>query len=300
MGIPMGKILLFYKYVHLEYPVRVQKWQKKICDELGLTGRIILAHEGINGTVGGETSAIDQYKQLMEASEWFSGIDFKENEGDARYFPKLQIKVKSEIVHLGVDPQKLTVEQGGTHLTPEQTHTLIQNKPEDLIILDTRNTYETKIGKFVDAVIPEINNFREFPEYVDNNLELFKDKQVLMYCTGGIRCERATAYLNTKGIAKQVFQIEGGIVRYTEKYPDGFFRGKNYVFDNRIAVPITDDILATCTLCPNPSDDYHNCLNARCNKHFIACPACNVRLDGMCSETCLEIVTTGKAPRRDK
>ena len=128
----------------------------------------------------------------------------------------------------------VTAKNGGKHLTPEETHNLIAQKPNDLVILDARNDYEWRIGAFEGAIKPDIEHFRQFPKFVDDNLEQFKDKQVLMYCTGGIRCERASTYLKEKGVAKNVYQILGGIHRYAEQYPDGFFRGKNYVFDDRI------------------------------------------------------------------
>ena len=187
-------------------------------------------------------------------------------------FPKMEIKVKKEVVHLGIDPEALTINSGGDHLNPDQVHELLKNKPEDLVILDARNDYEWRIGKFENAITPEIKNFRELPEFIDENIDTFKDKQVLMYCTGGIRCERATAYLNEKNVAKKVLQIEGGIVRYCEKYPDGFFRGKNYVFDRRVAVKINDDILTHCDLCNATCDEYTNCINAECNEHYIHAP----------------------------
>ncbi len=294
----MGKILLYYKYVSIPKPSGIREWQHKICTDLGLRGRIIIAQEGINGTVGGDDQSIDRYLAIMRQHELFKDIDFKESFGGANCFNNLQIRVKPEVVHLGLDPLEITAEQGGTHLNPDQVHELIANKPSDLVILDARNTIESRIGKFVDAVTPEITNFRELPTYIDTNLDQFKDKQVLMYCTGGIRCERATAYLKSKGVAKEVFQIEGGIVRYTEKYPDGFFRGKNYVFDNRVAMPINSDILSLCSICPASCDEYTNCINARCNKHFIACPSCITQFNNTCGQQCHDLVASNSVPRR--
>lgn len=294
----MGNILLFYKYVDIQYPKRILKWQRQICTDLNLTGRILIGHEGINGTVGGETDAIERYKAIMNANPLFTDIDFKESPGDASYFPKMEIKVKNEVVHLGVDPEKLTIKDGGEHLEPDQVHELLKSKPDDLVILDTRNNYEWKIGKFTDAITPDIDNFRALPEYIDSHLEQFKDKQVLMYCTGGIRCERATAYLNQKQVAKKVFQIKGGIVRYCEKYPEGFFRGKNYVFDRRVAVKINDDVLSNCDLCNTPCDEYTNCINASCNAHYIACSDCMENYNNCCSPACKKLVDENKVKTR--
>lgn len=294
----MEKLTLFYKYVHIQYPKQILKWQTKICQDLGLKGRIILAHEGINGTVAGIPEHVDMYIKLMLEHPLFGGIDFKNTIGNEPFFPRLRIVIKNEIVHLGINPESLTTEQGGKHLTPHQTHELLKENPQDLVILDTRNDYEYRIGTFKNAILPDIKHFREFPDYIEKNLESFKNKQVLMFCTGGVRCERATAVLNVKGVAKEVYQIEGGIQRYTEQFPDGYFRGKNYVFDNRIAVRVNDDILSTCDLCPTPCDDYNNCLNASCNKHHISCQTCRQTYKGTCSKECMELIEQGKVKKR--
>jgi len=293
-----GKILLFYKYISIEYPKQILKWQERLCTELGLKGRIILAHEGINATLGGEAANINRYKAAMEKHPLFDSIDFKESDGAADYFPRLRVVIKNEIVHLGLDPALVKAENGGTHLSPAQAHQMMQEKAENLVILDCRNTYETTIGTFIDAVRPDTKYFREFPGYVDTNADIFKGKQVLMACTGGIRCERASAYLKSKDIADQVYQIEGGIHRYVEQFPNGFFRGKNYVFDARVAVPVNNDVLGQCALCQVAHDEYANCLNASCNKHFICCPACLETYKNSCSTLCLELLAANKVAMR--
>lgn len=293
----MGKVLLFYKYTTFEYPKRILKWQTKLCNELGLTGRIIIAQEGINGTLGGSDSATERYKQIMSKHPLLGDMDIKESTGNANCFPRLRIVIKNEIVHLGL-PHKAQIANTGVHLTPGQTHTLLTNKPDDLIILDTRNAHESAIGAFKDALKADITYFREFPDYIDKHLDTFKDKQVLMYCTGGIRCERATAYLKEKGVAKEVYQIKGGIHRYVEEYPDGHFRGKNYVFDGRIAVPVTEDILSNCSLCNVACDNYNNCLNAACNKHYIVCQTCLEQYHQCCSAACKELIVLQKVKPR--
>lgn len=294
----MSKIILFYKYVKLESPKRVLKWQKKIGEELGLKGRIILAHEGINATLGGSIANLERYKEIMNASPEFGGIDFKESEGGAESFPRLRIVVKDEIVNFQADPVATDLKNTGIHLTPTQVHELLTDKPENLVILDGRNFYEARIGKFTDAIVPEIAHFRDFPKYIDEHADEFKDKQVLMYCTGGIRCERASAYLKSKGVAQEVYQILGGIHRYVEQYPDGFFRGKNYVFDNRVAVKINDDVLGRCDVCDVACDEFTNCLNASCNKHFIGCELCIKKLENTCSPKCMELVATAVVKKR--
>jgi len=294
----MNKIILFYKYIAITYPKQIMKWQQQIGKELDLTGRVLISHEGINGTLGGSQENINHYMRLMSAHELFGTIDFKESEGGPECFPRLMIKVKDEAVSLGINPDDLTTKSTGIHLTPDETHNLISQNPQDLLIFDARNDYEWHIGKFNNAVTPAIQNFRELPKYIDENLDKFKDKQVLMYCTGGIRCERASAYLNVKNVAKKIYQMDGGIVRYAEKYPDGFFRGKYYVFDARIALKINDDILGSCAICKKSCDDYYNCLNAKCNKHFIGCHECIEQLNKTCGQECQKLLAENKAPLR--
>lgn len=294
----MNTIILFYKYVSIISTNEILKWQKNICKQLGLKGRIIIANEGINGTLGGSTTHIQAYKDAMQAHALFADIDFKESKSKADHFPRLRIIVKKEVVYLGLDPQKIRADQGGIHLEPAQAHSLIAQQPDDLVIVDCRNQVESAIGAFQGALKPHVNTFREFPAYVDKHLDTFKDKQVLMYCTGGIRCERASAYIKSKGISKQVYQIKGGIARYVEQFPAGYFKGKNYVFDGRTALKITDDILGSCYICKQPADEYTNCLRAACNLHFIDCSQCSITYGNTCSSKCYDLITNHNAPKR--
>lgn len=292
------QILLYYKYVTIEYPERIRKWQLKLCQDLGLRGRILIAQEGINATVGGTLEALDQYQNNMKKHPLFTGIDFKQSQGHPESFHRLQVVIKKQIVNFGIEPTQATADQGGTHLSPEKAHQLMATAPDDLVVFDARNAVEWRIGRFKQAITPDINKFRDLPHFIDSNLDLFKGKQVLMNCTGGIRCERASSYLKSKGVAKEVYQLSGGIHRYIEQYPEGFFRGKNYVFDGRIAIKANDDILGACAVCATACDDYTNCLNALCNKHFIACPSCYTQLESTCSATCKNLIDTEQAPRR--
>lgn len=296
----MGKILLYYKYIDIRYPEAIRKWQHKLCTDLGLKGRILIAHEGINGTVGGSDEGITAYIAAMNDHALFKDIDFKESPGDADHFPRLRIAVRREIVSLGLDTNLINARNGGKHLTPAQAHELMAQKPEDLVLLDGRNWYESQVGTFKDAITPNTENFRDFPAYIDQNLEQFKDKQVLMFCTGGIRCERASAYLKSKSVTKEVYQIQGGIHRYIEQFPDGFFRGKNYVFDGRVAVKANEDVLSSCYLCKKTCDDYTNCVNASCNLQFVACKPCLEQTDNTCSTTCLDLIKAQQVPIRTK
>jgi UPF0176 protein len=291
----MAKIILFYKYIDIENVQEIAKWQRELCTKLELKGRIVLAQEGINGTLGGNEDQIEEYIQQMNKHPLFGNIDYKESLGlETSCFAKLKIWIRNEICHLGVDTKKYTPKDGGKHLKPEDVHKLLKENPEDLIILDARNKFEADVGRFENAIVPDIRYFRQFPEYIDKNLEQFKDKKVLMYCTGGVRCERATTYLKSKKIATEIYQIEGGIHRYTEKYPDGFFRGKNYVFDDRITVKINDDILGACYICKKPNDDFTNCLNAMCNRHYTCCLECKTDYAGTCSRECQTLIKEKK------
>jgi predicted sulfurtransferase len=294
----MGKILLFYKYVGIDKPTDILSWQQELGKQLNLKGRVFIADEGINGTLGGTVDEIDCYKHAMLQHPLFFDIDFKEGEGSANHFPSLKIKIKKEIVRLGIDPKILSAQDAADALTPIEAHALIQSNSPDLIVLDTRNDYESCVGTFEKAVIPNTKTFREFPQYIDNNIELFKDKNVLLFCTGGVRCERASAYLKLKNVAKNIYHIRGGIHNYVKEFPNGYFKGKNYVFDGRISTKVTDDILAQCHYCFAPYDDYTNCINAACNRHIIVCPGCITKHHNTCSDACLELVQSCKVPIR--
>lgn len=298
----MSKIILYYKYVRINEPEAMVNWQRELCQALNLKGRILIAKEGINGTLGGTNEAIELYKKAMLNHSLFNDIDFKESHGSDKHFPKLQVKIKSEIVKLGIDPELIKAEDGGIHLTPEEVHELITKNldKDDFVLLDTRNDYESNIGTFVNAITCNTKTFREFPAYIDQHLNTFKDKKVIMFCTGGVRCERASAYLKSKNVAQEIYQIKGGIHRYVEAYPDGFFRGKNYVFDGRIAMQVTNDVLAQCEHCHIIYDEYTNCFNAECNRQIIVCPTCIEIYHNTCSETCKDLVQNLKVNIRKK
>lgn len=292
------QILLYYLYTPLDKLKDIMRWQKELCSSLNLTGRIIIAHEGINGTLGGSLEETNLYITAMHNDARFKDIVFKKSAGCKEDFPRLQIKIKPEIVRLGIDSRELTAENGGEHLSPEQFHELLSNRPDNLVLIDCRNNYESAIGTFRGAVKPPTDNFRDFPAYVDSVMDSLEDKQVAMYCTGGVRCERASTYLKEKGI-KTVYQLDGGIAKYVEKYPDGHFRGKLYVFDDRVALKINDDILSTCSQCSKPCDDYTDCGNPHCNKQYIVCAACITTGDRTCSSACTAYLAEHKAvPRK--
>jgi len=286
------QILLYYKYMHLEDPQAEKVRQIELCERLGLTGRIILASEGINGTVEGTLEDTEKYIEEMVKDERYANMYWKKSVGTGNAFPKLSIKIRKEIVSLhledgagvcDIDPNQIT----GVHLKPEELHEwIMENKaasaqgfgePREFYIVDMRNAYEFKVGHFENSILPPMENFRDLPKVVEQ-IKHLKNKTVLTVCTGGVRCEKASGFLITQGFT-DVYQLENGIVSYMEKYPNEDFKGKLYVFDGRVAVGFyTDDpkheIIGKCDVCVNVSENYVNCANPVCHRHFIACATC--------------------------
>src|SRR3989344_5452116 len=277
------EIILFYKYVRIADPKRLCEEQEEICTRLGLKGRCIIATEGINATFEGTKENIKEYIKQLEKDERFRNIHFKLSAGTGSAFPKLSIKVRKEIVslHLGtcdIDPNQIT----GIHLKPEELHEwLLENQaasaqgfgePKEFYIVDMRNAYEHKVGHFENSICPPIENFRDLPKVVEQ-IKHLKNKTILTVCTGGVRFEKASGFLITQGFT-DVYQLDGGIVSYMERYPNEDFKGKLYVFDGRIVQGFfTDDpkhqIVGKCDTCMRPSENYVNCDNPVCHRHFI-------------------------------
>ncbi|XP_045886826.1 thiosulfate sulfurtransferase/rhodanese-like domain-containing protein 2 [Micropterus dolomieu] len=289
-----GKVLLYYRYCQVEDPHVICAWQKALCEKLHLTGKVRVATEGINGTVGGNNMATDIYIDAMRSHPLFKmdKEDFKISDGGAECFTDLRVGVYKEIVPMGVDPDVISYQLAGVHLEPEEFHKEVEtllakgDLCNDTILLDCRNFYESKIGQFTRCLAPNIRKFSYFPDYVDQNLELFRDKKVLMYCTGGIRCERASAYLRSKDVCKEVYQLKGGIHKYMEHYPEGFYRGKLFVFDERYTISSNGDVISDCRYCHCPWDEYKLCSTQFCCQLVLSCPSC--RQDGhtACCPTC--------------
>ncbi|KAG2466615.1 TSTD2 protein, partial [Polypterus senegalus] len=296
---PGGRVLLFYCYCDLQDPNGVCVWQRGLCQRLQLTGKVRIAKEGINGTVGGSEAATERYMEAMLSHPVFSDVmckeDFKSSSGGARCFPDLRVGVYSEIVPLGIDPLALSYKVAGAHLSPKEFHEEVERyvseesgTPSDTILLDCRNFYESRIGRFTKCLAPDIRKFSYFPDYVDQNLDLFRERRVLMYCTGGIRCERASAYLRSKGVCKSVYQLKGGIHKYLEHFPDGFFRGKLFVFDERYAIASNGDVISNCRYCGAPWDQYRVCTSDHCHQLVLSCGECQGRGRTACCATCQE------------
>ncbi|XP_030252965.1 thiosulfate sulfurtransferase/rhodanese-like domain-containing protein 2 [Sparus aurata] len=289
-----GTVLLYYHYCQLEDPHVICAWQKALCEKLHLTGKVRVATEGINGTVGGTNMATNLYIEAMCSHPLFKmdKEDFKTSDGGAECFTDLRIGVYKEIVPMGVDPDVISYQLAGVHLEPEEFHKEVEallaegDSCSDTILLDCRNFYESKIGQFTRCLAPDIRKFSYFPDYVDQNLELFKDKKVLMYCTGGIRCERGSAYLRSKDVCKEVYQLKGGIHKYLEQYPEGFYRGKLFVFDERYAISSNSDVISDCRYCSCPWDKYELCSTQFCCQLVLSCPSCRQNGHTACCPTC--------------
>lgn len=281
------RVLLFYKYVTVEEPEKFRDEHLQFCFENNIRGRVFIAGEGINGTVSGRIEDIKNYKTHLRSCPEFADIWFKEDEADEHAFLKTHVRVKREIVSSGLE---VSLANGGKRLKPEELKKFYEEE-KDFVIIDTRNTYESQIGKFKNAVTPEMDTFRDWKEIALQLKEQYKDKTVVTYCTGGIRCEKASAYLVEQGF-KDVYQLEGGIVTYQKQYPDTFWEGSVFVFDER---RITNDNskkelkhVGSCYYCGEPASYYINCHNQNCDKLLVTCYECKYENDYCCSDECRE------------
>ena len=279
--------LLYYCYSPIENAEEFAEKHLEFCKSLGLVGRIIVANEGLNGTVSGTKEACKAYMEAVHADQRFAKTDFKVDEVDEPSFIKMHCRYKSEIVHSGlrdpeiIDPNKRT----GIHLEPKEF--MEMKDQDDVVILDVRSDYEHNVGHFKNAIRLDIENFREFPEKI-NELAQYKDKKILTYCTGGIKCEKASALLLHEGF-ENVYQLHGGIIKYGKEAGGKDFEGKCYVFDNRVAVEVNNvnpSVVSTCYNCGATTSKMINCANPICNEHFTQCDECGWKMDGCCSESC--------------
>jgi len=289
------RINIFYKYTTVRKPVDFREGLKGVCTALDLKGRVIVATEGINGTLEGTESNVTKFEELVHEQDGtpatygdFSDMWFKHSKSVGNAFPRLSIKTRPEIVSLrlpggrDVDPRKTT----GTHISAEELHAMFQ-RDEDFTIIDMRNNYEHRIGRFDKSVEPETANFYELPEKV-KNLTHLKNTKVITVCTYGVRCEKASAFLKSVGF-KDVSQLHGGIGTYLKKYPKEHFKGSLYVFDKRMREQFANDyeVISTCARCHAPSEHIVNCSNGVCHKQHVQCEECIKSLGGpFCNEKC--------------
>jgi UPF0176 protein len=279
-------VILFYHFAPISDPNSVVTDMRKICTQESIRGRIILSEEGINGTCAGTHHAIQAYKEFLRQLPGFSTVWFKEQTITHIPFPKLSIRVRSELVTLRMG--ELPVDQGGIHLSPTQVNELATHS--NVVFLDTRNEIESRIGKFAGAITPAIKTFREFPQII-TELDKYKDHHIITYCTGGIRCEKATVLLKKNGF-KHVYQIDGGIYNYCTQYPSGLFKGTCFVFDDRMkigfgektathldqAIP-DESLISTCEFCHKKTARVVNDERVSERVLRVCCESCDAQLD---------------------
>lgn len=289
------QVLLYYKYVKIAIPELEMKVQKKLCESLGLKGRIIFAKEGINGTVEGRSEDTEKYISAMSRSKLFKDIKFKKSLGTGSAFNKLIVKVRPEVVtaRIPVDPTKTT----GKYISAETLHQWIIDKKE-IYIVDMRNDYEYQSGHFENFIPSGIHNFFDLPDVLPK-LSHLKNKTIVTVCTGGIRCEKASGFLLMNGF-NDVYQLQDGIQTYMEKYPNEHFLGKLYVFDNRLTLGFNTEssshkVVGRCMECAKPCDSYANCEYDICHFHHIRCNDCLDKELGLafCKKECREKYLSG-------
>lgn len=278
----MQKILLYYLFYPLADPVAVKLWQKTLADSLNLRGRILVSKQGINGTVGGDIEDLKAYIKATKQYSAFREIVFKWSDGSREDFPRMSVKTRRELVGFQNSDEEFAVDErgvvgGGVHLKPKQVHELVEKYGDDVVFFDGRNAHEAAIGKFKNAVVPNTNTSRDFiAELESDKYDSLKEKKIVTYCTGGIRCEVISAMMKKRGF-QDVYQIDGGIVKYGEAYgDDGLWEGSLRVFDNRMTVDFSDHakVIGECVHCGNPTNNFENCAYAQCNDLVLICLSC--------------------------
>ncbi len=278
--------ILFYKYVELENLNKLRKKFIENCENFNILGTIILAKEGINGCITGEIKNIQKFKNFLKKDIKFSNIIFKSGITDSHSFKKLKVKIKKEIVTSRLD---VDIKKAGKFIEAKELKKLFDSN-EDFIMVDMRNSYESNIGNFDNSILLNIENFRDLHNNI-NQINGMKNKKIVAYCTGGVRCEKGSAFLIKKGF-KNVQQLKDGILNYGKIVGNNHWNGKCFVFDNRVFVDIDpknqNQLISECFLCNIKSADYNNCKISKCDKRFISCKKCLEKLKGCCSEKCFE------------
>lgn len=283
----MQKILLYYKFTPLSDPEAVKLWQKTLCESLNLRGRILISRHGLNGTVGGD---IDDLKAYIRATKQYPGFRdtvFKWSDGAREDFPRMSVKSRRELVGFKNADDEFEVDEngvigGGKHLKPQEVNELVEAYGDDVVFFDGRNAHEAKIGKFKDAIVPDTRTSRDFiAELESDKYDDIKDKKVITYCTGGVRCEVISAMMKKRGF-KEVYQIDGGIVKYGEAYgDDGLWEGALRVFDGRMTVKFSEraKTIGECLHCGAKTSNFENCANVTCNELALICETCKENPD---------------------
>lgn len=282
----------FYKYHHITEPKTFRDELYRLLESLEVLGRIYVAKEGINAQISVPTSLVEDFKEKLYSINFLNGIRLNTAVDDnGKSFFKLKILVRNKIVADGLNDETFDVTDKGTHVNAKEFNTLAENP--NTIIVDMRNHYESEVGHFKNAICPDVDTFREELKVVEDMLQTEKDKNLLMYCTGGIRCEKASAWFKHRGF-KNVFQLDGGIIEYARQVKsqglENKFVGKNFVFDERLGERISDDIISTCHQCGKPCDTHTNCKNDGCHLLFIQCKECAEKFNGTCSTECKTVL----------
>lgn len=286
------KIILYYIFTPLADPEAMRLWQRSLCERLNLKGRILISKHGLNGTVGGDIENVKAYVKEAKSYAPFKKIQFKWSDGVGNDFPRLSVKVRDEIVSFGA-ADELQVDEngvvgGGKHLTPKQVHKLVKERGGDVVFFDGRNKHEAAVGKFKDAVVSDVRTSHDFiKELEGEKYNDIKNKPLVTYCTGGIRCEGLSSLMKNRGF-KEVYQIDGGIVKYGETYKDdGLWEGSLYVFDGRMNQRFSDKSkdIGECVHCKNKTSNYENCAVKSCNDLVLVCENCRSKTD-TCSQVC--------------
>jgi UPF0176 protein len=279
--VELQKIILYYGFAPVADPEALKLWQKTLCESLGLKGRILISKHGINGTLGGDMSALKKYVRQTKEYAGFKKIDFKWSDGTGNDFPRLRVRVRSELVAFNA-PDEIEVDArgvvgGGKHLKPAQVDALVAERGDEVVFFDGRNAFEAKIGKFKNAIVPDVQTSHDFIRDIESGkYDDIKDKPIVTYCTGGIRCEILSTIMIKRGF-KEVYQIEGGIVRYGESQGDkSLWEGSLYVFDDRLNINFTPDAvtIGECEACNGPTSSFRNCTNLGCKDLVLLCDHC--------------------------
>jgi UPF0176 protein len=279
--VELQKIILYYGFAPISDPEAVKLWQKTLCESLGLKGRILISKHGINGTLGGDMSALKKYVRQTKEYPGFRKIDFKWSDGTGEDFPRLRVRVRPELVAFG-SPDELVVDVngvvgGGKHLKPKQVDELVDERGDDVVFFDGRNAWEAKIGRFKNAIVPNVDTSHDFIKDLESGkYDHLKDKPIVTYCTGGIRCEVLSAVMIKRGF-KEVYQIDGGIVRYGESQGDeSLWEGSLYVFDDRMNINFTDKAktIGECETCGGATSKFRNCASLSCKDLILLCDVC--------------------------
>ncbi|HEY5746901.1 MAG TPA: rhodanese-related sulfurtransferase [Chryseolinea sp.] len=291
----------FYKYHHITDPAVFRDQLYLGLESMEVLGRIYVATEGINAQISVPEEKTEAFRTYLYSIPFLDNIRLNiAVQDDGKSFFKLKILVRKKIVADGLDDSTFDASKTGVHVNAKEFNALAEDP--NTIIVDMRNHYESEVGHFKNALLPDVDTFREELQLVEDLMKEQKDKNLLMYCTGGIRCEKASAWMKHQGF-KNIFQLNGGIIEYTRQVKqqgiENKFIGKNFVFDERLGERITDDIIAVCHQCGQPCDDHVNCKNDGCHLLFIQCKACAEKYNQCCSEACQHILTLPEEAQKE-